>query len=181
MSLPPSPSPFGASRRVFDISRPLRAGIGVWPGDTAFDFGFVARIRDGSSVNVGRIEMSVHTGAHVDAPLHFQDDAPDVASVPVERYLGPCVVADARPLSVRSREGDAAAGRGVLSTHAETVGAGRVRVDATNLALIGVGWGVSEDLEFRVLQDDRDDHGIPLSCPPNQNRTICSAGLLRGL
>ncbi|MCA9513562.1 MAG: hypothetical protein KC635_01315 [Myxococcales bacterium] len=59
-------------------------------------------------------------------------------------------VADARPLSVRSREGDAAAGRGVLSTHAETVGAGRVRVDATNLALIGVGWGVSEDLEAGV-------------------------------
>lgn len=97
MSQPPSPSPFGASRRVYDISRPLRPGIGVWPGDTAFDFGFVARIRDGSSVNVGRIEMSVHTGAHVDAPLHFQDDAADVASVPVERYLGPCVVADARP------------------------------------------------------------------------------------
>lgn len=83
--------------RIHDISRPLRAGIGVWPGDTPFDFGLVARIRDGSSVNVGRVEMSVHTGAHVDAPLHFDDAGADVASVPLDRYVGACVVADVRP------------------------------------------------------------------------------------
>ncbi len=94
---PPAPAPFDADRRIHDISRPLRAGLGVWPGDTPFSFDFVARIRDGSSVNVGRIEMSVHSGAHVDAPLHFEDGAPDVASVPLDRYLGPCVVADVRP------------------------------------------------------------------------------------
>jgi arylformamidase len=83
--------------RIHDISRPLRPGIGVWPGDTPFDFGLVARIRDGSSVNVGRVEMSVHTGAHVDAPFHFDEAGADIASVPLHHYLGPCVVADVRP------------------------------------------------------------------------------------
>jgi arylformamidase len=83
--------------RIHDISRPVRAGIPVWPGDTDYAFSFVARIAEGSSVNVGRLEMSVHTGAHVDAPLHFADGAPDVASVPLSKYLGPCVVADVRP------------------------------------------------------------------------------------
>ena len=83
--------------RIHDISRPVAKGIGVWPGDTPYDFDLVARIAEGSSVNVGRIEMSVHTGAHVDAPLHFADGAPDVASVPLEHYIGPCVVADVRP------------------------------------------------------------------------------------
>lgn len=83
--------------RIHDISRPLQKGIPVWPGDTAFDFDFVARIRDGSSVNVGRVEMSVHTGAHVDAPLHFDDAGQDAASMPLERYIGPCYVADVRP------------------------------------------------------------------------------------
>jgi arylformamidase len=83
--------------RIHDISRPVRPGIPVWPGDTAYDFQMVARIREGSSVNVGRVVMSVHTGAHTDAPLHFADGAPDVASVPLEKYVGPCVVADARP------------------------------------------------------------------------------------
>lgn len=83
--------------KIYDISRPVNKDIGVWPGDTAFDFSFVAKIAEGSSVNVGRVEMSVHTGAHVDAPLHFDDDGADVASVPLEKYLGPCVVADVRP------------------------------------------------------------------------------------
>src|SRR5262249_61120857 len=73
------------------------AGIPVWPGDTAYDFGFVARIRDGSSVNVGRVTMSVHTGAHADAPLHFADGATDAASVDLAKYVGPCVVATLAP------------------------------------------------------------------------------------
>ena len=83
--------------RIHDISRPLVKGIGTWPGDTAFDFGLVAKIADGSSVNVGRVEMSVHTGAHVDAPFHFRDDGADIASVDLAAYIGPCVVADVRP------------------------------------------------------------------------------------
>lgn len=83
--------------RIHDISRPIRSGMPVWPGDTAFDFDFVARIAEGSSVNVGRVEMSVHTGSHVDAPLHFDDAGADAASVPLSNYLGPCIVADVRP------------------------------------------------------------------------------------
>ncbi len=83
--------------RIHDISRPIRAGIPVWPGDTPFDFRFVAKIADGASVNVGRVEMSVHTGSHVDAPLHFDDAGADAASVPLSKYVGPCVVADVRP------------------------------------------------------------------------------------
>jgi arylformamidase len=80
--------------RIHDISRPVTKGIPVWPGDTAYDFGFVARIAEGASVNVGRVEMSVHTGAHTDAPLHFEDGAADIASVSLEPYLGPCAVVD---------------------------------------------------------------------------------------
>ncbi len=83
--------------KIHDISRPVNDKIGVWPGDTPFSFSFVARIADGSSVNVGRVEMSVHTGAHIDAPLHFDDDGIDAASVALEHYLGPCIVVDVRP------------------------------------------------------------------------------------
>jgi len=84
-------------RRILDISRPVASGIPVWPGDTAYAFGFVARIRDGAAVNVGRVTMSVHTGAHADAPLHFEDGAADAASVDLGKYVGPCVVAALPP------------------------------------------------------------------------------------
>jgi arylformamidase len=69
----------------------------VWPGDTDYAFRLVARIRDGSSVNVGSVTMSVHTGAHTDAPFHFDDAGTDIASVDLAKYLGPCVVASVRP------------------------------------------------------------------------------------
>jgi arylformamidase len=84
-------------RRVIDISRPVQPGVPVWPGDTAYDFRLVARIRDGSSVNVGSVTMSVHTGAHADAPFHFDDRGEDISCVPLEKYVGPCVVAALKP------------------------------------------------------------------------------------
>jgi arylformamidase len=96
--------------KIHDISRPVDKGIPVWPGDTPYDFSFAARIRGGSSVNVGRVEMSVHTGTHVDAPLHFADGEADVASVPLETYCGPCVVADVRPSERGIRPADLPAG-----------------------------------------------------------------------
>ena len=83
--------------RILDISRPVKAGIPVWPGDTPYDYRLVARIRDGSSVNVGSVTMSVHTGAHTDAPFHFDDRGDDIASVALAKYVGPCVVAEASP------------------------------------------------------------------------------------
>jgi arylformamidase len=80
-------------RRILDISRPVQKGIPVWPGDTEYDFRFVATLQGGAAVNVGAVTMSVHTGAHCDAPLHFDDRGADAASVPLSKYIGPCVVA----------------------------------------------------------------------------------------
>jgi arylformamidase len=84
-------------RRILDISRPVAAGMPVWPGDTPYDFRLSWRIGPGCPVNVGAVTMSLHTGAHADAPFHFDDAGADVASVPLEKYMGPCVVAAAKP------------------------------------------------------------------------------------
>jgi arylformamidase len=92
--------------RIHDISRPLAAGIPVWPGDTPFSFAFVWAIASGASVNVGRLTLSAHTGSHVDAPRHFADDALDVAAIPLEACLGPCVVAAVRPAGRGIRPSD---------------------------------------------------------------------------
>ena len=83
--------------RILDISRPVKAGIPVWPGDTPYDYRLSARIRDVSSVNVGSVTMSVHTGAHTDAPFHFDDKGDDIATVALSKYVGSCVVAEAVP------------------------------------------------------------------------------------
>lgn len=82
--------------RVFDISEPISPATAVFPGDTPFSAKWVARLADGASCNVSAIEMSVHCGTHTDAPSHFEDGSPDIASVPLDAYIGRCRVVDVR-------------------------------------------------------------------------------------
>ncbi|NNK46420.1 MAG: arylformamidase [Altererythrobacter sp.] len=83
-------------QRIWDISQILDAGVPVWPGDTAFGQVGTWQIGDGSPVNVSALTMSTHTGAHADAPLHYDAASADIASVDLDAYLGECLVVDAR-------------------------------------------------------------------------------------
>ncbi|KUO54383.1 MAG: kynurenine formamidase [Sphingomonadales bacterium BRH_c42] len=85
-----------AARRIRDISQVLRPGLPVWPGDTPFAQADTWQIGQGSPVNVSAITLSTHSGAHADAPLHYDAASPDIASVDLEPYLGECLVVDAR-------------------------------------------------------------------------------------
>ena len=52
-----------------------------------------------------RLEMMTlasHTGSHVDAPLHKLAGAPDLDAIPLERWVGPAVIADVRGLAPSS-------------------------------------------------------------------------------
>ena len=80
--------------KIIDISRTLGSDLAPWPGDTRFDYALVGRIADGSSVNVGRIITSVHSGTHADAFYHFEDLGLTIDQFDPERYLGPAVVVD---------------------------------------------------------------------------------------
>ena len=41
-----------------------------------------------------RLEMDVHTGTHIDAPLHMQPDGETFESIPLESLVGDCKVVD---------------------------------------------------------------------------------------
>ena len=94
------------SRRIWDISQKLRPGLPVWPGDTAFAHERTWQIEAGSPVNVSALTLSTHSGAHADAPLHYEAAAPDIASVSLEPYLGECLVVDARDTGAQIEVGD---------------------------------------------------------------------------
>ena len=80
--------------RIIDISQPVDASVGVWPGDTPFSAEFTWSLAGGDACNVSRVTTSPHNGTHADAPLHFLDGAPGIGDVPLDAYLGPCVVVD---------------------------------------------------------------------------------------
>ncbi len=74
---------------IFDISPTLHAGVATWPGDVAFSRSNTLRIADGSPVNLSSLRMSLHTGAHADAPAHFQEGAATIDQVDLRAYWGP--------------------------------------------------------------------------------------------
>ncbi|WP_417491632.1 arylformamidase [Maricaulis sp.] len=76
--------------KLWDISQTLRPGLPVWPGDTAFAIDETWSIGPGCPVKVSRLTLSTHSGAHADAPSHYDSAGIDAASVNLAPYLGPC-------------------------------------------------------------------------------------------
>jgi len=79
-------------RRLWDISPSVAPGFPVFPGDSAFTQRWTWKIGPGCPVNVSEVSMSPHTGAHADAPLHYDDGGTSIGEVPIETYLGRCRV-----------------------------------------------------------------------------------------
>ncbi|MNO88980.1 Kynurenine formamidase [compost metagenome] len=76
----------------WDISPPLNPQTPTWPGDTPFQQERVWQLDEQCPVNVGRITLSPHTGAHVDAPLHYSANGQAIGAVSLDTYMGPCRV-----------------------------------------------------------------------------------------
>ncbi|MEW6345359.1 MAG: arylformamidase [Paraburkholderia sp.] len=76
----------------WDITPAIDAATPVWPGDTPVTIERVWRMEAGSPVNVARLTLSPHTGAHTDAPLHYDAEGAAIGAVPLDAYLGRCRV-----------------------------------------------------------------------------------------
>ncbi|HEX2204143.1 MAG TPA: cyclase family protein [Longimicrobium sp.] len=85
------------SPRLLDITRPVRDGHPVWPGDAPCRVGWTARRgEEGSAANVAELHMSAHTGTHADGPFHVAEDGARIGAAPLEAFIGPARVLDAR-------------------------------------------------------------------------------------
>src|ERR1700743_1051430 len=78
--------------KLWDISPPINSKSPVFPGDTEYRQSWGATIGPGWPVNVSAITLSAHTGAHADAPLHYEADAAAIGEVCLRPFLGPCRV-----------------------------------------------------------------------------------------
>jgi arylformamidase len=77
---------------IRDITIPMRDSLACWPGDAPFRFTWTCRKTDGASVNVGQLQLSVHTGTHADAPYHFDDNGRTADALDLEHFIGPAKV-----------------------------------------------------------------------------------------
>lgn len=71
-----------------DVSVPIRPGMVHWPGDPPVTIKRTQEIERGDSANVSKISMGVHTGTHMDAPIHFLDGGRGIDTLPLSATIG---------------------------------------------------------------------------------------------
>jgi arylformamidase len=88
-----------------DVSVPVRDGMVHWPTDPPVRIGLAESIERGDPANVTRLDMSAHTGTHLDAPRHFIADGSGVEGFPLQSAIGPArVIEIADSEAVREQE-----------------------------------------------------------------------------
>lgn len=75
-----------------DVSVPVRSGMVRWPGDPPVRVERVQELSRGDESNVTTLEMSAHTGTHIDAPRHYLADGASLDEMPLDATVGPARV-----------------------------------------------------------------------------------------
>ncbi len=90
---------------MYDLTRVLASGMPVYPGDPE-----VRIVAGGASPwRVSALHLGSHSGTHVDAPLHYVADGRGIGAFPLDRFIAPGIVVDARGYAE-----DAPIGAGIL-------------------------------------------------------------------
>ncbi|MCS3783579.1 cyclase family protein [Salinibacter ruber] len=77
---------------LIDISVSLDENLPTWPGSPGFELEPLQTREEGGQAMVSRLECDVHTGTHIDAPLHFIPDGSTIEQIPIEATVGTAVV-----------------------------------------------------------------------------------------
>ena len=80
--------------RLIDISVAISTDLPRWPGDPEIKLERISDIAQGADANVTLLSMGAHVGTHVDAPLHFVEDAPDVDALSLQTLMGEAYVTE---------------------------------------------------------------------------------------
>jgi arylformamidase len=88
-----------------DVTVPLRNGMVVWPGDIKVQIEHrISTNHEQVHIN-SRINMGVHTGTHMDAPLHFIANGKSIDRLPFEVTVGPARVIEIKDkVSIKAEE-----------------------------------------------------------------------------
>ncbi|MEV0062146.1 cyclase family protein [Nocardia sp. NPDC050718] len=90
--------------RLIDLTQPIHTGMPVFPGDPEVLLEPALRVAD-DGVNVLRVHLGSQSGTHVDAPAHLDDRLPTLDELPLERFIGPAHLVDARSVPARGAIG----------------------------------------------------------------------------
>jgi len=88
------------SRRIIDLTYDLNPQTPVYPDYPPVEITILETLQDvregRRSLNSSRIAIGMHCGTHMDAPFHFIENGRTIDQVPLERLVGPAMLADLR-------------------------------------------------------------------------------------
>jgi len=79
--------------KIYDISQEVFS-CAVYPGDPSPVKKVLSSMKDGDLYNLTEFSMCAHNGTHLDAPSHFFENGKTIDEIPLERFVGPCFVAE---------------------------------------------------------------------------------------
>jgi arylformamidase len=80
---------------IYDISLTVTPGMVTWENtERGLSLEWAAQIGADSACNVSVISGGMHTGTHVDAPLHFVDGGGTIAHLDLDTLVGPATVVE---------------------------------------------------------------------------------------
>lgn len=83
---------------LIDVTVPIRDGMPVYDRNPGVRLERARSIADGDEVNISRLDLGVHTGTHVDAPVHFIAGGAGAESIDPQILIGEAHVVDATGL-----------------------------------------------------------------------------------
>jgi len=78
--------------RIYDVTVSVSPAMPVWPNNPGVELERMNKIEAGANSNVSRLAMGVHSGTHVDAPVHFIQGAAGVDTLKLEILMGRAAV-----------------------------------------------------------------------------------------
>jgi arylformamidase len=83
---------------LIDITVPIRDGMFAYAGNPGVHLERAQSIAEGAEANITRLDFGVHTGTHVDAPVHFIEGGAGAEAIDPEVLIGAAHVIDATEL-----------------------------------------------------------------------------------
>jgi arylformamidase len=90
--------------KIYDVTAPIFEGMPVYKNKNEKQ-PEIKTVTNGH-VTESRISLDVHTGTHVDAPLHMMNDGATIESIQIEQLIRPCKVFDLTHLEEKIQEKD---------------------------------------------------------------------------
>ncbi len=79
---------------LIDLSHELSNNMPIYPGDPPFIHEYVSVGRRYGDVTLSKVSMGLHSGTHIDMPLHFQPGGLSVDKFPISRFINYSIALD---------------------------------------------------------------------------------------